>query len=236
MAPLRSFLGLCLVLTFSAILGTAQEKSINPKINDPFKDPDIEGFLKAFEGESREIFALRKEILKQCQIKPGMMIADIGAGTGLFTRMFADAVGETGKIYAVEIAQKFLDHIEKTCKEAKITNVQTVLCSHKSTELKENSTDLVFICDTYHHFEFPERTLASIHKALKPKGRIILIDFQRIKGKSRDWIINHVRASQEVFTKEIESAGFKAVREENFLKENYFVEFTKLEKTPENKK
>ena len=97
-----------------------------------------------------------------------------------------------------------------------------------ATRLPPRSVDLVFICDTYHHFEFPFKTMASIHEALRPGGRVIVIDFHRIEGKSRYWVLNHVRAGQEVVVKEIESSGFKKVAETKLLKENYFVEFEKV--------
>jgi predicted methyltransferase len=216
---------------FAAMAGLAggQEKSVRPGINDPFQNPDLDKYIGTFEGESREIFTHREQIVKRCGIKPGMVVADIGAGTGLFTRMFAKEVGPQGKILAVEIAPKFIDHINKTCRDAGLTNVTTILGNQLSTELPANSADLVFICDTYHHFEYPHRTIASIRQALKPGGRIVLIDFQRIPGKSREWVLDHVRAGQEVFTREIESGGFRQVGEEKFLDENYFVRFEKVE-------
>jgi predicted methyltransferase len=207
----------------------AQEKSVKPGINDPFKDPDLPGFLQKFEVESREVYANRKEIVAKCRLKPGMAVADVGAGTGLFTRLFAAEVGDKGKVFAVDIAQKFLDHIDTTCKDAGVKNVQTVLCKPHSAELPEASVDLVYICDTYHHFEFPQRTLTSLHKALKPGGSVVLIDFHRIPGKSSEWTLGHVRAGQEVFVKEVEEAGFKKVGEEELLKENYFVRFEKVD-------
>src|SRR5204863_524336 len=162
----------------------------------------LDRFLKTFEGESREIFKHRKKIVEHCKLKPGMVVADVGAGTGLFTRMIAVSVGKKGKVYAVDIAQKFLDHIDKTCKEAKLTNVKTVRCTQTSTGLPADSIDLAFICDTYHHFEFPQRTLASLYKAMKKNGQVVLIDFHRVPGKSRKWTLDHVRAGQEVFVKE----------------------------------
>jgi predicted methyltransferase len=222
-----------LVLLLSGPVADGQEKSVRPGINDPFKDPDVPKFLKTFEGESREIFAQRKKIVAACKLAPGMAVADIGAGTGLFTRLFAVEVGPRGKVYAVEIAPKFLDHIRKTCARAGLKNVETIRCTQVSAELPAASVDRIFICDTYHHFEFPYRTLASLHKALKPGGQVILIDFHRIKGKSSPWVMGHVRAGQEVFVREITSSGFRVVGEEKFLKENYLVRF---EKAPPAKK
>jgi predicted methyltransferase len=208
-------------------LAVAQEKSVKPGINDSFKNPDLGKYVKTFEGESREVFANRAEIVKRIGLKPGMSVADVGAGTGLFTRLFAPEVGKDGKVYAVDIAPKFLDHVAKTCKEAGIKNVETVRCSPEDVNLKDASVDLVFICDTYHHFEYPQKTMASIRKALKPGGQVVVIDFVREKGKSTEWIMNHVRAGQEVFTKEIVDAGFKQLKEEKLLKENYFIRFEK---------
>jgi len=217
-----------LVVCFPTLLPTtAQEKSVRPGINKPFENPDLKEFIPKFEGESREIAAHAGYIVAACKLKPGMVVADVGAGTGLFTRKFAPAVGDKGKVFAVDIAPAFLRHIEKTCREGKLKNVETVLCDQFSTRLPRDSVDVVFICDTYHHFEFPQRTLQSIHDALRPGGQVILIDFHRIKGKSSEWVMGHVRAGQEVFVREITAAGFAVVGEERILKENYFVRFAK---------
>ena len=203
----------------------AQDKSVRPGINDSFKDADLKKYLATFKGESREIAQQRKEIVKACHLKPGLVIADVGAGTGLFSRLFAAEVGDKGKIFAVDITPNFLEYIKQSCKDAGIKNVETVQCTDKSTELKPGSVDVVFICDTYHHFEFPQRTMDSIHKALKPGGQLVLIDFHRIEGKSTPFVMGHVRAGQEVFVQEVVTSGFRVVGEEKFLKENYFVRF-----------
>jgi ubiquinone/menaquinone biosynthesis C-methylase UbiE len=206
-----------------------QEKSVRPGINKPFENPDIKEFTGKFEVESREIFARRHDIVTACRLKPGLIVADIGAGTGLFTRLFAREVSPGGKVFAVDIAPKFIDHIEKTCKEQGLKNVAGIVCRQDSVALPAHSIDLAFICDTYHHFEFPYKTMASIHRALRPGGQVVLIDFRRIKGQSSAWVLSHVRAGQEVFTREIVAAGFKQIEEAKFLKENYFVRFKKVE-------
>ncbi len=206
----------------------AQEQSVRPGINDSFRNPDVDDFVGKFEIESREVFARRKEIVAACEIKPGQTVADIGAGTGLFTRLFAEAVGKEGRVIAVDIAQKFLDHIQKSSREAGIRNIDMLLCKADSTELPPESIDVAFICDTYHHFEFPLKTMASLQRALKPGGRVILIDFRREEGKSSDWVLSHVRAGQSVFEREINSAGLRKLKETpELLKENYFVFFEK---------
>jgi predicted methyltransferase len=221
---------LALVTCFIALTPSAwsQETSVNPGINDSFRDPNVAEFIDRFEVESRELFARRREIVAACQIKPGQTVADIGAGTGLFTRLFSEAVGKDGRVFAVDISQKFLDHINATSRDAGQRNVDTLLATADSTGLPAESVDVAFICDTYHHFEFPLKTMASLRRALKPGGRVILVDFRRIPGTSSEWVLNHVRAGQEVFEAEIFESGFKKVSEKpELLRENYFVVFQK---------
>ncbi len=204
---------------------SGQEKSLRPGINKPFENPDVKDFQKKFEGESREVSVKRQEIVALCGLKPGMVVADVGAGTGLFTGQFARAVGPAGKVYAVDIAPRFLEHIKKTCKRQGIHNVVGVLDTPTSVKLPASSVDLVFICDTYHHFEFPFRILGSIHQALRPGGKLVLVDFRRIKGLSSEWIMSHVRAGQDIVTREVVMSGIRQVAEHKLLKENYCLVF-----------
>ena len=219
-------LPLCLVVGLTL---RAQDKSVRPGINKPFENPNVKDFQSKFEGESREVFSKRKQIVDVCKLKRGMVVADVGAGTGLFTRLFAKEVGDKGKVYAVDISPKFIKHIKESCAKAGLKNVQGIVCKQTSAELPENAVDLAFICDTYHHFEFPFKTMASIHRALRRGGQVVVVDFHRIPGKSRDWTLKHVRAGQETVIKEIVSCGFKKVGEEKFLEENYLVRFEKVE-------
>lgn len=207
----------------------AQGKSVKPGINKRFLDPELQvgEWVERFEREGREVYDHRDAILNGIGLKPGMTVADIGSGTGFFTRMLSAKVGEQGRVIAVDIVPKFLSRIETIKKEEGLKNISTRLCTAKSTKLPKRSIDAAFICDTYHHFEFPQATLKSLHAALRPGGTIILIDFKRIAGRSSDFIMNHVRAGQEVFTAEIEAAGFEKLDEPVALKENYVVRFRK---------
>jgi SAM-dependent methyltransferase len=209
----------------------AQDKRVRPGINKPFENPNVEEFIGKFEREGREPFDHRQQIVEACRVRSGMVVADIGAGTGLFARMFSPLVGPEGRVYAVDISGKFVKHVEATARANHLTNIVGVVCQPDSVSLPPDSIDMAFICDTYHHFEFPYKTMRSLHRALRPGGQIILIDFQRIEGKSSDWILNHVRAGQEVFTREIVDSGFRQIEErKNLLKESYFVRFEKVAK------
>jgi predicted methyltransferase len=216
-------------LLLLALPAGAQDKSVNPGINKQFENPKVEEFVGRFERDGRDPYDHRHEVIKAIGQKPGMAVADIGAGTGLFTRLFSPLVGPEGKVYAVDIAATFVEHIERQAKTDGMTNIRGVVCTADSVNLPPNSIDLAFICDAYHHFEYPHKTMRSIHRALKPGGAVILIDFQRLEGVSSDFVMTHVRAGQEVFTKEITDAGFRQVEErKGLLKESYFVRFEKV--------
>lgn len=230
----RTLAGLvCCLLVLTARPGVAQDQSVKPGINKQYQKPDAEEWAKKWEAESREIYAHREKILAACKLEPGMSVADVGAGSGLFTRLFARAVGPEGKVYAVDIAENFIKYIEQTGRQAGLKNIAGVVCTQDDSRLPPDSVDRVFICDTYHHFEYPAKTMATIHRALKKGGRIVLVEFHRIPGVSREWTMNHVRAGQEEFTKEIEAAGFKKIdapaEANRALKENYCLVFEKVE-------
>ena len=208
----------------------APAEGAKPEINADFRKPDLDvaSWVERFEGESREIAAHRDQLAAALMLKPGEAVADIGAGTGLFEEPFAKAVGASGSVYAVDISPAFLEHLRKRAADAGWTQVKVVACDDRSTNLAPASVDAAFLCDTYHHFEHPADTLASLLRAMKPGGRLVVVDFEREPGKSRDWVLDHVRCGKQRVREEIEKAGFRFVGETNVagLTENYVLGFT----------
>jgi ubiquinone/menaquinone biosynthesis C-methylase UbiE len=198
------------------------EKDPNEKFRRP--DLDVEGWRKRFETKGREIYDRRDAIVAATGVKAGDGVADVGAGTGLFSVLFARKVAP-GKVYAVDIAPRFLASIGRRARAEGLENVVTVKGSDRSIEVPAASVDLVFVCDTYHHFEHPAETLASIKRALRPGGALVIVDFKREPGKTPQWIVEHVRAGQEAVTKEIVAAGFQAPQSLPVLQESYFLRF-----------
>jgi predicted methyltransferase len=206
-------------------------KGAPAKLNERFVDPElqVDTWVERFEGESREVFAARHEVLSATEVAVGDRVVDIGAGTGLYTQLFAEAVGEKGWVYAVDISPPFLVHINRKAAEVGLANVTTVLGHVDSIQLPPASVEHAFVCDTYHHLEAVEPMLASIHRALVSGGQLVVIDFDRIPGQSREWILDHVRAGKGEFRAEIEAAGFVFVEEVEIpaFEENYFIKFKK---------
>jgi ubiquinone/menaquinone biosynthesis C-methylase UbiE len=223
---------LCLALACSSPAAAPSkpvEVSVRPGVNERFlaEDLDVEHFVEIFEGESREVFVQRERIVEALAVSSGMTVADIGAGTGLFLPDFDREVGSEGRVYAVEIAPKFLEHLRERTEREGLARVEVVEGLEDSVELPAASVDLAFVCDTYHHFEYPQSTLASLYTAIRPGGSLVILDFERIPGESQDWVLGHMRAGKEVFRREIESAGFRFEREVTVegLEENYVLRF-----------
>ena len=127
---------------------------ISPSINAYYQNADIDEWQEVFERPGREVFDRRFEILKAIGVYPGMTVADVGAGTGFYTMLFARAVGPYGEIYAVDISEGFVEDIARRAAEYHVDNVEAIVNDQKDTRLPADSVDLVFMCDTYHHFEY----------------------------------------------------------------------------------
>jgi predicted methyltransferase len=227
-----------LVLAVAAVApaaARAQEAPAAPaEINKPFEKPDVKAYIQRFETESREVYSKREAIVRALGLKPGMAVADVGAGTGLFTRLFAERVGPEGKVYAVDIAPAFLEHIAAESKRLGQAQVVTVRGTQDSTGLPPRSVDVAFLCDVYHHLEKPSKTLASIRRALRPGGRLVVIDFDRREGVSTEFVLKHVRAGKDAFRAEVVAAGFEPIEAADApkLNENFFLVFRKKPEAP----
>lgn len=219
---LRVIVGAAILTTATLVLAAG---GADPAINEPYADPDYQTWVERFERPGREVYDKQDEILAATGVRSGMVVADVGAGTGLYTRLFAKAVGPSGKVYAVDISKKFIDNVLRTAREQGLGNVAGIVSTQSDTKLPAASVDLVFMSDTYHHFEQPAVMLASIRKALKPSGTLVVIDFRREPGKSSAWVLEHARIGKYEAAREIQAAGFTLVEDRDFLRENYFLKF-----------
>lgn len=220
--------GALLLLTLAAP-AYAQENSVRPGINDRFTDEelDIGEWTERFEGESREIYANRQAIVDALGLDDRERVADVGAGTGFFSELLAKEVGPNGLVWALEISPRFIESMKARFEKAGIENIEVLGSTDKTTGLAEVSIDLAFICDVYHHFEYPKEMLRSLRYALRPRGELVVIDFELIPGKTPDWLFEHVRAPKEVFRAEIEAAGYYFIEEVEIpgVEDNYILRF-----------
>ena len=216
---------LSLLLCVAFVPAAFAEQNVNPGINRNYQDPDVGRWRGILERDGREVWDRREDIIRHLALRPGQSVADIGAGTGFFSYLLAAQVGEEGAVYAVDIAQNFVDAILQGARERGLGNVTGVVNDQQSVGLPAASIDLAFISDTYHHFEYPLTTMRSLHAALRPGGEVVVVDFKRIPGFSHPWVLGHVRAGEDTVRSEIESAGFEFVERLDFMQTQYWLRF-----------
>lgn len=117
-------------------------------------------------------------VISALELKPGMTVADIGAGTGYYSWRMAQSVGTEGKVYAVDIQPEMIKMLERQVARRGATNVKAVLGTLTDPRLPAGALDLVIMVDVYHEFEFPYEMLAAITRALKPGGRLVFVEFR----------------------------------------------------------
>ena len=209
----------------------APEESVRPGVNDSFLDPDldVDSFVERFEGESREVFAQRHAIVDAMGLRPGAVVADVGSGTGAFLDPLAGAVGPQGRVLALDIAPQFVARLDERARREGLPQVEARLCGENSVDLPRASIDAAFLCDVYHHFEFPRGTMGSIHRALRDGGQVVIVDFERIPGVSSEWVLGHVRAGKDEVVAEMADFGFELVETLDVpgIRENWIGRFRK---------
>jgi ubiquinone/menaquinone biosynthesis C-methylase UbiE len=118
------------------------------------------------------------KLLKALDVKPGMVVADVGAGSGYHTFMLSPLVGAKGKVIASDIQQEMLDLITRRQKKLKITNIETVKGTETDPKLPAAGVDLILLVDVYHEFSHPYEMAEKMIAALKPGGRMVFVEFR----------------------------------------------------------
>jgi ubiquinone/menaquinone biosynthesis C-methylase UbiE len=131
------------------------------------------------ERDTREEEEHLNKLVKLLKLKPGMVAADVGAGSGVITLMMAAEVGEKGKVKAVDVQKEMLEILGDKLNRMGIKNVDLVLGNKKSPKLEEASVDLALMVDVYHEFEYPYEMMDNLAKAIKPEGRIVFVEYRK---------------------------------------------------------
>jgi len=164
-------------------------------------------------------------VVNALRLRPGSVVADIGAGSGYFTRRLAAKVLPGGMVYAVDIDENMLRHIHQTVEKQGLRNIVPVLSATNDPMLAPGSIDVIFICNTYHHFTNRADYNKRLARALKKGGRLVIVDYHKKQlpvGPPPD-----EKLSAEDVAKELSSAGFKLSQNQQLLPYQYFLVFTR---------
>ena len=172
-----------------------------------------EEWVTTLEGPPRVATQKIDQVLSDLSLKPGMVVADIGAGSGLFSRPLAKAVAPAGKVYAVDIQQDLLDHINQRNKEENIRNIQTVLGEYDDPKLPARNVDLAFINDVLHHIQHRAVYLKALGTYIKPSGRIAIIEMNKDDPNTPHKKQPELLVGRDEILQWMSDAGFKLVDE-----------------------
>jgi SAM-dependent methyltransferase len=130
------------------------------------------------ERPDREATQQPEKVLDALKIAPGSTVADIGAGTGYFSLRLAKRVGPQGRVLATDIQPQMLALLKENMHAAGIHNIEPILCTPTDAKLPEGQLDLALMVDVYHELAYPEETMAQVRRALKPDGRLVLVEYR----------------------------------------------------------
>lgn len=187
---------------------------------------DVARWEQRFENPQRDVIANRAAIVAAMGLRPGEHVADIGAGTGAYLAALSEVVGPEGHVFAVDISPGFVVHITQRAGREGWGNVSAVLGRGDDPTLPAGSLDAIITVNTLHHFEAPEKVLAHLARALKPGGRLLLVDFAIDEHTSPERKAMTGRDKAAVIAL-IEAAGFVLDEDVTIptLRENYALRF-----------
>lgn len=217
--PVTAIFTACLLVL--AVAGWGQQPEKVPVQNEPYSTPEKRVAIAArLDRPEREKRLQPERILATLGIKPGQRVADIGTGTGLLLPYLSRAVSPGGLVYAEDIFPDFLERARARAQKLNLENVVLVLGDERNPRLPPGEIDLAIMLDAYHHFEYPKVMLDNLRAALKPEGRIAIVDFFK-KGDMQD----HVRLDRDGVLKEVESFGWKMDGSPEALSNQYILVF-----------
>jgi arsenite methyltransferase len=224
--PLSQSIPLFIILTCWTLLAgptAAQDQHQHQRPDD------IKQYLEHLDSAERDQYQKPIQVIEALKLKPGQSVADLGSGSGYFTRRLVEAVTESGKVYAIDVEPEMLRYVEESLVHTHAPySAEFIPARPDSPKLPAESVDLIFVCNVFHHLEDHSTYFRNARSALKPGGRIAIIDFYHDErsgdlGFSKEHLVSRDTAIAEMTT-----AGYRLEREHDFLPRQYFLEFVPL--------
>jgi predicted methyltransferase len=188
--------------------------------------PSVTEYLDQLERPERDHYQKPAEVIQALGLKPGMVVADLGSGSGYFTRRFIEAVTETGKVYAIDVEPEALKHVKDSVEHMHISYAaEFILAQPDNPKLPFESVDLIFLCNVYHHLDNRTTYFTNVKSALRPGGRIAIIDYYHDERSGDLGFSKAHLVPRETVLDEMTKAGYRLLREHTFLPKQYFLEF-----------
>jgi ubiquinone/menaquinone biosynthesis C-methylase UbiE len=170
-------------------------------------------------SSTREATQKPGELIKSMGLEPGMTVADVGTGVGFMLPFLSRRVGPAGRVLAEDIFDDFLAGAKQTAEEQKLSNITFIKGTETDPNLPEGQVDMELVLDAYHHFDYPEKMLAALYKALKPDGKLVIVEYyKREAAMPGGRALTHIRLDMPDVIKEVEANHFHLLMEKEHIK------------------
>jgi cyclopropane fatty-acyl-phospholipid synthase-like methyltransferase len=184
---------------------------------------DAESWSRMFDDPQRDAWQKPGEVAKALELQPGMVVGDLGAGTGYFTRSLSEAVSPGGMVLSIDIEPSMVQHLAERARKDHLSNVVPVLALASDPFLPQGRMDRVLIVDTYHHIDARLEYFARMRQAMSARGRVVIVDFQK-----RELPVGpppEHKLEKSFIIDEMRQAGWKLTADKDFLPYQYFLVF-----------
>jgi cyclopropane fatty-acyl-phospholipid synthase-like methyltransferase len=203
---------------------TALGQDVKPRSHEEMHrlHQDSKACIAMLEDPARDAYQKPHEVITALELKPGEVIADIGSGSGYFTLRLAAHVGDSGRVYGVDIDPEMVRYLNRRVRDVALRGVHVILADPDDPLLPE-PVDRFLIVDTWHHIGNQAKYLTLMRKLLKPGGQIVMIDFQKRELPLGPPLA--MKVAREALIQQMEANGFRLVMEHTFLPYQYFLVF-----------
>jgi ubiquinone/menaquinone biosynthesis C-methylase UbiE len=214
-----------------AVLSVAAAAQVATQANQNYQTAaGRERIARGLSSVSRDAEEKPPELVKEIGVRPGMTVADIGSGTGYMLPYLSRAVGDSGKVYAEDIFDDFLALARQHAGKAGLKNVNFIKGNEHSPELPAQSFDVIMALDSYHHYNYPKDMLAGFRKALKPDGKLAIVEYYKRPGAmgGGNGAPQHIRLDDAGVIREVEANGFALVSEHEHIPKSQYIAIFRL--------
>ena len=214
----------CTALLVALIaLGTPPASAASDDATSHRSFADVQQWVSVFDDPARDAYQKPAEVVRALRIRPGMRVADIGAGTGYFSGHLSAAVGPTGAVFAADTEPELVRHLRERAETERTVNVVPILASPDNPRLPRGAVDLVLLVDTFHHIDHRVAYFGRLRATLAPSGRVAVVDWQKRETPVGPELEH--RLAREQVVEEMRAAGYALVAEPDVLPYQYCLVF-----------
>ena len=209
-----------------AILTCALGAQLAKDANERYRTSEgRESVAKGLGSPDRDARQKPRELVNAMELQPGMTVADIGTGVGYMLPFLSQAVGPQGRVLAEDIFDDFLQKARETARQHNLQNVTFVKGAEADPNLPENAVDVILALDSYHHYNYPSQMLSAFHRALRPGGHLVIVEYyRRPNAMGRNgFAMQHIRLDEPDLVKEVESNGFHLISKREQIKDSQYM-------------